>query len=261
MSALRVVVLLALAVLLPSGVLASELGALSPEAACTERGRPADAAAESALHAELSPTYKAWLRGGVSGGLAFAGSDVVLGAGVAAEGTVGLLQPLHLHGAARWLPGEGLASLDALAGLTLRSYGTEYIRAGASAVGGTVVTWRGNCQVRRSDWSLVAGTKFYRAPGVPAKGSPGIFALQAGLHRVLGSTSKLPMTNWSLTGLYDPIGGGYGGQFTLGAQGLLIAFPGPDWFWTGVTVGGLVGPNYANNSFWFTFDLGLGHIL
>jgi hypothetical protein len=94
--------------------------------------------------------------------------------------------------------------------------------------------------MRRNELSLLAGGKFVIA-------SESITALQAGL----GESFKRDggYTNWSLTGLYDPVHSSYGGQVQLGAAGGFLPYP----VYFGTTIGGLTGDRKV---WWGTIDLG-----
>ena len=159
----------------------------------------------------------------------------------------------------RWLPTAGqFTAFDATAGFSLRQYGTEWIKAGGAVVGNTVQTWNSNCQVRRTDWTFLGGGKLIHIADVPHPSAPGLFALQAGIQHLQARNARSPISQWTLAGLYDPANGGFGAQFSLGAQGLIIAIAGPKWFYTGVATGVLFSKNYANTPWWFTLDLGVG---
>lgn len=222
---------------------------------------------ESAL-AKVPDSYVAWLRGGVHGAMASAGG-LDLGWGAQVEGSIGLLNPLYLGGGLRWtslslLKDDSVSQFqaDAVVGFTFRSYGRTWIKAGSSTSGAIVHTWSGNCQVRRTDYSLIGGVKYFYlgAPrpesGSTVTGSSHVTALQIGVQQVQRRSARSPQGGWSLAALYDPISAGYGLQGSFTGQGILLFFPGPRFIYTGITAGAMLSKNYASTPFWMTIDLG-----
>ncbi len=229
------------------------------EVQCGRDGDVSDPAKLARLNDVVADRYFLWARGGLAGSMGGVADSIGFGVGAFAEGTLGLLHPLTLNAGIRWLPTAGQFTMfDATAGLSLRSYGTEWIKSGASVVGHSVQAWNSNCQVRRTDWTLLAGGKLIHIQDIPHTSAPGIFALQVGIQRVQARNARSPIAQWTLAGLYDPQNAGFGAQFSLGAQGIILAIPGPKWFYTGVATGVLFSKNYSNMPWWFTLDLGIG---
>jgi hypothetical protein len=232
---------------------------VAAEVRCGRDGDANDPVKRAKLNEKVPDHYALWVRGGLSGSIGASTDTVGFGIGAAAEGTLGWLHPLTLNAGVRWLPTAGQFTMfDATAGFSFRSYGTEWIKAGGAVVGNSVQTWNSNCQVRRTDWTLLAGGKLIHINDVPHASAPGIFALQAGIQHLQARDARSPISQWTLAALYDPQNAAFGAQFSLGAQGIIIAMPGPDWFYTGVTTGLLVSSNYTTMPWWFTLDLGVG---
>lgn len=222
------------------------------------------------LLAEVPDRYVAWLRAGMSGGLGSGADKTGLGMGAQVEASVGLLNPFYLGGGFRWLSATQI-HVDAVAGFNFRTYGTKWIKAGVSTSGSVVHAWSSNCQVRRTDYAIVAGGKYLLRtaevgpylpiiegpePGQPLVGTAHMTALQLGIQHVERRSARSPLGGWSLSLLYDPINVGYGAQGSYQAQGLLLFFPGPKAVYTGFSGGLLYSQNYGRIPFWFTIDLG-----
>lgn len=210
--------------------------------------------------------YNAWLRGGATVSTGTVADTVGFGYGAVAEASVGLLHPFYLGGGVRWMPSMGPSSsvqLDAVAGIALRSFGTKWIKAGANAVGGAVLSWSGNCQVRRTDYVLVGGGKYLRLAGAPEQAGLGtvettqVMAAQVGIQQIQRRNARSRQGGWNLSALYDPFNQGWGMQAGFSGQGLLVFIPGPDFVYTGMSAGILLSPNYATTPIWATLDLGV----
>lgn len=215
--------------------------------------------------------YVAWLRGGVNGAMASGADGSGLGLGVQLEGSLGLFDPLYVGAGLRWLSATQFHA-DAVVGLNFRVYGTRWIKAGASVSSGVVHAWGSNCQVRRTDYALVAGGKYiWRGAdagpylsvidavesGQPVVGNAHVTALQLGIQQVERRSARSPMGGWSITALYDPVNGGYGAQGSYQGQGVILVFPGPKAAYTGFTAGALFAGNYSTMPYWLTIDLGV----
>lgn len=237
------------------------------EVKCKRDGDLSVPANRAKANAEVADHYLAWIRGGVSTGMGTYADTVGGSIGLTADASIGMFHPLFLGGNIRYLPKLGTSqsfNLDAVAGLTLRSYGNEWIKAGSSNNGsGMVYTWSGNCQVRRNDFILIGGLKYMYIGGAPEEGANGkrattnVTAVQVGIQSQGGSNSKLPTTGWSLAALYDPVHGGKGLQGSFSAQGMIIAIPAHKNTWTGMSGGVLFAASYPTTPFWFTVDLGV----
>lgn len=191
--------------------------------------------------------------GGLEG--AFADDpDMSMGYGwtVAARTEVMLLSPLWFSGRARYFPGNGHhLQLDALVGLNLRSYEKLWIPAGNSVTtsGSTsfVTSWNSHCQLRREDFQFLGGTKILTTAGAN-KDVKDAIAIQAGVQSMFNNKR---IGIWSVSGLYEPFDGAYGGQFAMGVGG---AYGTPSWLLMDVGGGFLLG---GISAYWFTVDFGV----
>lgn len=214
--------------------------------------------------------YIAWLRAGLSGTLGAGSDSSGVGLGAHVDGSLGLLHPLYLGANVRWMSATQV-QLDALVGFNFRSYGNKWIKAGASVTGRVAYSWSSNCQVRRTDYAVVAGGKYLlqeaaRGPQLTITESdaagriPGarhITALQLGVQQVERRTANSPGGGWSFSLLYDPLNEGYGAQGGFQGQGIILFFPGPKMAYTGVSAGAMFSRNYDSLPFWLTLDLGV----
>ncbi len=174
------------------------------------------------------------------------------------RGDVDLLHPLWLGGTLTYFAGDNRSAvqLDAIAGLSWRTYGPRWVQAGRQVTtlsgGGAIVhAWDSHCQLRREESTLFGGFKTQLAGGA-AKGEPdphNWFALQVGY---LSTFRVKKLIAWSVAALFDPYHVAYGGQFHMGGTGLYSL---PDWLYMGTQGGLLVGGGVTGG--WFTFDLGV----
>ncbi|MBA2664149.1 MAG: hypothetical protein H0U74_17795 [Bradymonadaceae bacterium] len=198
--------------------------------------------------------HAGFLMGGGLNGSFSSDPDSGLGYGwsLAARTEVMLLNPLWISGRARYFGGNGHSiHLDAMAGLNLRDYEQRWIKAGQSSTttGSTTISssWNSHCQLRRSDFQLLGGTKIIATGGEAVGDSENVLALQAGVQSMYNNGK---IGSWALTGLFEPFSTAYGGQLTMGVGGI---YGSPNWLYTDFIFGFLLG---GQSAFWMTIDFG-----
>ncbi|MBI5609891.1 MAG: hypothetical protein HY902_13545, partial [Deltaproteobacteria bacterium] len=174
-----------------------------------------EAAVPSKYLAQVQGTLGGYMGGGFGGSYHYDGpakDPFTFGArwNGSLRGDVDLLHPLWLGGTLTYFAGDNRSAvqLDAIAGLSWRTYGPRWVKAGTQVTsmgGGTyhVASWDSHCQLRREESTLFGGFKTQLAGGA-AKGEPdphNWFALQVGY---LSTFRVNKLISWSVAGLFDP---------------------------------------------------------
>lgn len=228
----------------------------------TETVAQREASVPSKFLAQIQATGGGYMGGGFGGSYHYDGpakDPATFGArwNAAVRGDVDLLHPLWLGGTLAYFAGDNRSALqlDAIAGLSWRTYGPRWVQGGTQVTtlsgGGAIVhAWDSHCQLRRAESTLFGGIKTQIAGGA-VKGEPdphNWMALQVGYLSTFKVTNVI---GWSIAGLWDPYHGAYGGQFHMGGTGLYST---PSWLYMGTQGGVLLGGIKGG---WFTFDLGV----
>lgn len=208
--------------------------------------------------AQVQATGGGFVGGGYGGSFGYDGpakdpSTLGYGWNAAVRGDVDLLHPLWLGGTLALYSGPNRAAvqLDAIAGLSSRTYGPRWVPAGRVNNNGIVTAWDGHCQLRRAESTLFAGLKTQIAFGA-AKGEPdphNWMALQLGY---LSTFKVNNLSAWSIAALVDPYHKAFGAQYHLGGTGFYGL---PKWFYVGTQGGAMLAGEIKGG--WFTFDLGV----